>query len=242
MSELDEHQRRVGERYAAAAARITGQPDLGAVDADEADKIGQRLYIGQLDPDLTTIAAGSIGCGNPVAVAELHPGQTVLDLGSGAGLDVLLSARRVGPTGRAIGLDMTEDMLQLARRNADEAGVTNAEFLPGTIENIPLPAASVDVVISNCVIALSADKSRVFAEIRRVLRPGGRLGISDVITEDDLTDEQRATNTAECLAHAHTPADYLATLHTAGLDHASITVTHEVGNGLHAAIIKATKP
>lgn len=242
MSETDEHQRRVGERYAAAAARITAHPTVGAVNADEVDKIGQQLYAGQLDPDLTTIAAGSIGCGNPVAVAELHPGETVVDLGSGAGLDVLLSARRVGPAGRAIGLDSTDEMLELARRNADEAGVTNAEFLPGTIENIPLPSASVDVVISNCVIALSADKSRVFAEIHRVLRPGGRVGISDVIADEHLTDEQRAANTAECLAHAQTRADYQTTLCVAGLDNVSITITHEVGNGLHAAVIKAAKP
>lgn len=242
MRERDARQQRVGTRYQAAAARITGQPALGAVDPEEADKIGRQLYAGQLDPDLHTIAAGSIGCGNPVAVAELLPGETVLDLGSGAGLDVVLSARRVGPTGRVIGLDMTQDMLELARRNARDAGVTNAEFLPGTIENIPLPDNSVDVVISNCVIALSADKPRVFAEIHRVLRPGGRVGISDVLADTQLTEQQRATNTAECLDTAQTDTEYRATLHTAGLRDIAITRTHEVSNGLHAAIIQAAKP
>lgn len=235
------HQQRVSQRYAAAAHQITHNPATGPVAPDEAETIGQNLYEGQLDPDLTTIAAGSIGCGNPVAVAELHPGETVLDLGSGAGLDMLLSARRVGPTGRAIGLDMTEEMLTLARRNARHAGASNAEFLRGTIENIPLPDASIDVVISNCVIALSADKPRVFAEIHRVLRPGGRLGISDVIAEPDLTEEQRATNTVECLDSAQTESEYLALLDAAGLRDATVTVTHAIGNGLHAAIITATK-
>jgi SAM-dependent methyltransferase len=143
-----QHRQRVGERYAAAARQISGNPTGGAISAEEADKIGQARYGDHLDPDLADIAAGSIGCGNPVAVAELNPGETVLDLGSGAGLDVLLSARRVGPTGRAIGLDMTPEMLELARRNAEAAGVHNAQFLAGTIEDIPLPDASVDVVIS----------------------------------------------------------------------------------------------
>lgn len=237
-----EHRQRVAERYAAAAQRITANPAHGAISPEEADKIGRRLYRNDLDPDLTVIAAGSIGCGNPAAVADLHPGETVLDLGSGAGLDVLLSARRVGPTGRAIGLDMTGEMLDLAHRNASKTGATNVEFLRGTIENIPLPDTSVDVVISNCVIALSADQPRVFAEIHRVLRSGGRLGINDVIASPDLTEEQRATNATECLGSAQTRASYLALLSSAGLRGATITTTHKIGNDLHAAIIKAIKP
>jgi arsenite methyltransferase len=237
-----QHQQRVAERYAAAAHRITADPAHGAISPEEADNIGQSLYGDDLDSDLAMVAAGSIGCGNPTAVADLHPGETVLDLGSGAGLDVLLSARRVGPTGRAIGLDMTGEMLDLTRRNASTTGATNVEFLRGTIENIPLPDASVDVVISNCVIALSADQPRVFAEIHRVLRPGGRLGINDVIAGPDLTEEQRAVNTTDCLGSAQTEATYLALLRSAGLRDATITTTHEIGNGLHAAIVKATKP
>jgi arsenite methyltransferase len=237
-----QHRQRVGERYAAAARQISGNPTGGAISAEEADKIGQARYGDHLDPDLADIAAGSIGCGNPVAVAELNPGEIVLDLGSGAGLDVLLSARRVGPTGRAIGLDMTPEMLELARRNAEAAGVHNAQFLAGTIEDIPLPDASVDVVISNCVIALSADKPRVLSEIYRVLRPGGRLGISDVIADPDTAPEQHAVAATECLGDALTATAYLALLHDTGLREATVSVTHQVGGGLHAAIIQATRP
>jgi len=236
-----EHGEQVTRRYAGAAQRIAAG-SATCVSAEEAGRIGHSLYVEGLDPDLAQFAAGSIGCGNPVAVAELAPGQTVLDLGSGSGLDVLLSGRRVGPTGRVIGLDMTEQMLDLARRNAAAAGAGNVEFRRGTIEDIPLPDASVDVVISNCVIALSADKPRVFAEIARVLRPGGRLGISDVLADPALTAADRAHNTAECLGGAQTEAEYAALLHAAGLTRISVTVTHEVGNGLHAAIIKAARP
>ncbi|HEX3785309.1 MAG TPA: GNAT family N-acetyltransferase [Pseudonocardiaceae bacterium] len=186
----------------------------------------------------------SLGCGNPVAVAELHPGETVLDLGSGAGLDVLASARRVGPTGRAIGLDMTENMLTLSRRHAAEQQVTNAEFLPGTIEDIPLPDNAVDVVISNCVITLSADKPRVFAEIARVLRPGGRVGISDILADFSLTDAERAAGAdrVECLTSSLTTDQYAAALTTAGLTGIELRRTHQVADKLHAAIVRATKP
>jgi ubiquinone/menaquinone biosynthesis C-methylase UbiE len=168
----------------------------------------------------------------------------VLDLGSGGGIDVLLSARRVGPTGKAYGLDMTEEMLALARRNATQAGATNVEFLMGHIEAIPLPAGTVDVVISNCVINLSVDKPAVFAETFRVLRPGGRLGVSDIVAEDHLTPEQRAERGSYvgCIAGALSKAEYQAGLEVAGFTEVSVTFTHPVGDGLHSAIIKATRP
>lgn len=186
----------------------------------------------------------SLGCGNPVTVADLHPSETVLDLGSGAGLDVLVSARRVGPTGRVIGLDMTPEMLDLARRHAAEQGVSHVEFHHGRIEDIPLPDASVDVVLSNCVITLSADKPRVFAEIARVLRPGGRIGITDVLAEFTLTDAERAAaaNRIECLTSSLTTDHYVATLATAGLAGIEVRRTHQVADKLHAANIRATKP
>jgi L-amino acid N-acyltransferase YncA/2-polyprenyl-3-methyl-5-hydroxy-6-metoxy-1,4-benzoquinol methylase len=185
-----------------------------------------------------------LGCGNPVAVAELNPGETVLDLGSGAGLDVLVSARRVGPTGRAIGLDMTPEMLAISRRHASDQGVANAEFLLGQIEAIPLPDNAVDVVISNCVITLSADKPRVFAEIARVLRPGGRIGIADIVADFSLTDAERAAGAdrVECLTSSLTTDQYVAALVTAGLSDIQIQRTHSVADKLQAAIVRATKP
>lgn len=209
------------------------------------DVFGAQLY-GPADrsalPDAATLA--SLGCGNPTAVAELREGETVLDLGSGGGIDVLLSARRVGPTGRAIGLDMTPEMLELARRNAAEAGATNVEFLEGTIEAIPLPDASVDVVISNCVINLAADKSAVLAEIARVLRPGGRIGVSDVVARDDLTPDQRAErgSFAGCIAGALSFGEYEDGLRAVGLSGVSVEPTHEVADGMYAAIVRASKP
>ena len=185
----------------------------------------------------------SLGCGNPLAVVDLHPGETVLDLGSGGGLDVLLSARRVAPGGIAYGLDASPDMLTLARANAAQAGVTNARFLHGHIEAIPLPDADVDVIVSNCVINLSADKPRVLAEACRVLRPGGRLGISDV-TADDGTDPGQlaeAEQQAGC-GVTLTQAQYRDLLQAAGFSGIAITSTHEAGPGLHSAIIRAAKP
>jgi arsenite methyltransferase len=177
-------------------------------------------------------------------VAELREGETVLDLGSGGGIDVLLSAKRVGPTGKAYGLDMTEEMLHLARANAAEAGATNVEFLTGHIEAIPLPAETVDVVISNCVINLSVDQPAVFAESFRVLRPGGRIGITDVVAEDHLSPEDRAEGGAwvGCMAGALTKFEYEAGLTAAGFEQVSVAFTHRVGDGLHSAIIKATRP
>jgi arsenite methyltransferase len=189
-------------------------------------------------------AGQSLGCGNPVEVADLRPGDTVLDLGSGGGLDVLLSARRVGPTGKAFGLDMTAEMLDLARERAAEAGAANVEFLAGRIEDIPLPANSVDVVISNCVIALSVDKAAVFAEIARVLRPGGRIGIADILADDTLTEADRArrAGNVECLAGALTQAGYRALLDAARFTEVEIRPTHSAGDQLFSAIIRAIKP
>ncbi len=186
----------------------------------------------------------SLGCGNPVALADLHEGETVLDLGSGGGLDVILSAKRVGPTGIAWGLDMTEEMLALARANAAEAGVTNAHFLRGHIEDVPLPAESVDVVISNCVINLSTDKPAVFRELARVLKPGGRLGISDVVAEDRLTPAQRAERGSYvgCIAGALSKAEYEEGLAEAGFENVLVEFTYEAAEGMHGAIVKATKP
>ena len=186
----------------------------------------------------------SLGCGNPLAVADLHPGQTVLDLGSGGGLDVLLSARRVAPGGTAYGLDASPDMLSLARANAAAAGITNATFLPGHIEDIPLPGRHVDVVISNCVINLSTDKPRVIAEAFRVLRPRGRLGISDVIADEGVDAAQLADAEQQigCLNGALTQREYADLLRAAGFTDVTVTPTHEAGPGLYSAIIQAAKP
>lgn len=185
----------------------------------------------------------SLGCGNPSAVADLHEGERVLDLGSGGGIDVLLSARRVGPTGFAYGVDMTDEMLDLARANAASAGATNVEFVKGTIEDVPLPDGSVDVVISNCVINLSTDKPAVLAEMFRVLAPGGRIGVSDVVAEGRLTPGERADRGSYvgCIAGALSTTEYLDGLATAGFTDTSVTFTHEVADGMHAAIVRATK-
>jgi arsenite methyltransferase len=186
----------------------------------------------------------SLGCGNPVAIADLDEGETVLDLGSGGGLDVILSAKRVGPTGIAWGLDMTEEMLALARANAAKAGVTNVHFLKGHIEDIPLPAESVDVVISNCVINLSTDKPAVFRELGRVLKPGGRLGISDVVAEDGLTRAEQAERGSYvgCIAGALSKSEYQEGLVAAGFEDVTVEFTYEAADRMHGAIVKATKP
>jgi SAM-dependent methyltransferase len=251
----------VRARYAAAADTITagagdcgcGQPaDCGCGDSccgtaatAEEPGFGAELYAA-LDRDQLpdTALLASLGCGNPTAVAELHEGETVLDLGSGGGIDVLLSAKRVGPSGKAYGVDMTEEMVALARRNAAEAGARNVEFLKGQIEAIPLPAETVDVVISNCVVNLSTDKPAVFAETFRVLKPGGRIGITDVVAEDYLSAEDRAERGAwvGCIAGALSRSEYEAGLALAGFEQVSVTFTHQVGDGLHSAIIKAAKP
>ena len=237
----------VRARYAEAAVAASARGSDSAVQASCCGPavFGEILYTdadrGAL-PEAAILA--SLGCGNPTAVAELRPGERVLDLGSGGGIDVILSARRVGPTGRAIGLDMTDEMLALAQRNAAEAGVTNVEFIRGTIESIPLPAGSVDVVISNCVINLAADKAAVLSEIARVLRPGGRVGVSDVVSDDDLSPEQRAQrgSYSGCIAGALSFAEYRAGLAAVGLTDVAIVATHAVADGLHGAIIRATKP
>lgn len=186
----------------------------------------------------------SLGCGNPVVVADLRPGERVLDLGSGGGIDVLLSARRVGPTGRAFGLDMTYEMLALSRSNADKAGASNVEFLKGTIESIPLPAASIDVVISNCVVNLSVDKPAVFAEMFRVLVPGGRIGITDVVAADHLSIQDRAERGSYvgCIAGALSRVEYVDGLTAVGFHNPTVEFTHQAVPGMHSAIIRATKP
>jgi SAM-dependent methyltransferase len=232
----------VRQKYAEAATGAgCGCGDGGCCSDGE---FGSSLYdISQRAelPDAAVLA--SLGCGNPTAVADLRDGETVLDLGSGGGIDVILSARRVGPTGHAYGLDMTEEMLDLARRNAAEAEIENVTFLQGLIEEIPLPDASVDVVISNCVINLSTDKPSVLREIGRVLRPGGRIGISDVVAEDRLEPEQRAERGSYvgCLAGALSTAEYADGLRAAGFDDISVEFTHEVADGMHGAIVKAMK-
>jgi L-amino acid N-acyltransferase YncA/2-polyprenyl-3-methyl-5-hydroxy-6-metoxy-1,4-benzoquinol methylase len=225
----------VRRRYAAAARGVS----VGGHDA----RFGATHY--PPDTDLPAgIVAASLGCGNPVEVADLRPGDTVLDLGSGGGLDVLLSARRVGPTGKAIGLDMTPEMLGLARHHATQAGATNVEFRAGRIEDIPLPDNSVDVVISNCVIALSVDKTAVLGEIARVLHPGGRIGITDILAADTLTDTDRAQRAGkvECLAEALTQADYRSLLEAAGFTDVEIRPIRPAGDHLLSAIIRANKP
>ena len=259
--DLREH---VRERYAEAARRVLAGRREAAAETDEGDaadagcgcgtggccegdagRFGKLLYASDDREQLPEAAVlASLGCGDPTAVAELREGETVLDLGSGGGIDVLLSAKRVGPTGRAYGLDMTEEMLALALRNRDEAGARNVEFLKGHIEDVPLPAATVDVVISNCVINLSSDKPAVFREIARVLKPGGRIGISDVVADDGLSPEERETRGSfvGCIAGALSFSEYREGLERHGLEDVSITPTHSVGDGMYSAIVRARKP
>lgn len=244
-SDLRDH---VRQRYAAAATAVTtgcgesccGGPP-GAVDA----AFGSSLYGADERnevPDDAVLA--SLGCGNPTAVADLHDGETVLDLGSGGGIDVLLSARRVGPHGFAYGVDMTDEMLTLAEANRATAGATNVAFLKGTIEDVPLPDASIDVVISNCVINLSTDKPAVLAEMFRVLKPGGRIGVSDVVAEDHLSPADRAERGSYvgCIAGALSRTEYLEGLAAVGFANAEVTFTHEAAPEMHSAIVRAAKP
>jgi SAM-dependent methyltransferase len=254
MTETDEIREAVRTRYAAAAESVGEKTDPGAsccgpgsaaLTDEEARVFGASLYDeaaqGEL-PDTATMA--SLGCGNPTAVAELGDGETVLDLGSGGGIDVLLSAKRVGPTGKAYGLDMTDEMLALARENQRKAGVENVEWLRGEIERVPLPANTVDVVISNCVINLSGDKPAVLAEAARVLKPGGRFAVSDVIADEDMDAATRA-DMAEwtgCIAGALTQREFEEALTAAGLEDVEITETHRVHDKAASAIIRARKP
>jgi arsenite methyltransferase len=262
--EIGDIREHVRERYAEAARVVTqgtrsaedragccgesqggccGEPSTTC--CGDTNSFGSELYEISDRRSLPEAAVlASLGCGNPTAVAELKPGETVLDLGSGGGIDVLLSARRVGPTGKAYGLDMTDEMLALALENKANAGIDNAEFLKGYIEAIPLPANMVDVVISNCVVNLAADKQRVFTETFRVLRPGGRIGISDVVSSNELSPSQRAEKGSYvgCIAGALSFSEYEAGLEGAGFENISITPTHEVAEGMHSAIVRGNKP
>jgi arsenite methyltransferase len=250
----------VRERYAAAATAVTEStssgccgapaaidgcgPDISSRDKQGNEVFGAVLYDGEGDAAPQAAVEASLGCGVPTAVADLHEGETVLDLGSGAGADVLISARRVGATGRAIGLDMTDEMLALARANASEAGIDNVEFVKGYIEEIPLADDSVDVVISNCVINLSADKRKVLAEAARVLKPGGRFAVSDVIADPDMDDATRADmqQWTGCIAGALTRAEFEDALAAAGLTDIEINETHRVHEHATSAIVRARKP
>jgi arsenite methyltransferase len=265
MTEVDLREQ-VRERYAAAAVAVTETRrdalpvvDTGCCGPSAAESnasccggggevdaaFGSSLYSADEQGELPAEAvAASLGCGNPLAVAELRAGERVLDLGSGGGIDVLLSARRVGEAGFAYGVDMTDEMLALARANAAKAEASNVEFLKGTIEDVPLPDAAVDVVISNCVINLSTDKPAVLAEMYRVLAPGGRIGVSDVVAEDQLTPADRATRGSYvgCIAGALSRQEYLDGLAAAGFVDAEVTFTHEAAPGMHSAIVRAVKP
>jgi SAM-dependent methyltransferase len=246
----DQLREQVRQRYAEAARTVTEGSGAGCgsgscCESDPPGAFGEVLYSADEKGALPDAAAlASLGCGNPTAVADLHEGEVVLDLGSGGGIDVILSARRVGPTGVAYGLDMTDEMLALAQRNARDADVQNVHFLKGLIEAIPLPADAVDVVISNCVINLSTDKPAVLTEMWRVLRPGGRIGISDVVAEDRLSAEERLErgDFAGCITGAMSLGEYTAGLEAAGFEDVSVTFTHEITDGMHGAIVKARKP
>ena len=232
-----------GEAGCGPAAAFT-DPDMRSTDKDGTEVFGQALYEAEADIAPKAAVEASLGCGVPTAVADLHEGETVLDLGSGAGADVLISARRVGTTGKAIGLDMTDEMLELARANAVEAGVENVEFVKGYIEEIPLADSSVDVVISNCVISLSANKLKVLAEAARVLKPGGRFAVSDVIADPDMDEATRADmeQWTGCIAGALTRKEFERALTEAGLSDVDVRQTHRVHEHATSAIVRATKP
>jgi SAM-dependent methyltransferase len=239
----------IRDHYAAAATAVAEGNGDGCCGSAGCGPAVDDLTGGQYSADdraqLPAAAVqASLGCGNPLLVADLNAGETVLDLGSGGGIDVLLSARRVGPTGKAYGLDMTDEMLDLARRNAAEAAASNVEFLKGSIEAIPLPDTSVDVVISNCVINLALDKQAVFAEVFRVLRPGGRVGVSDIVAEDSLTAAERGERGkwVGCIAGALSQREYAEGLIAAGFSDVEVRFTHEVADGMHSAVVRALKP
>jgi len=231
-----------GQKTLAVATSCCGGAPLATTDEQGREVFGAELYGHEAEGAPDSAVAASLGCGVPTAVADLHPGEVVLDLGSGAGADVLISARRVAPGGRAIGLDMTVEMLELARRNATNAGVDNVEFVQGYLEDIPLPDDSVDVVISNCVLNLAADKNVVLAEAARVLRPGGRLAISDVIADEGMDETTKAdmTEWTGCIAGALTQSEFAGALTDAGFTDIEIRPTHRVHTHAQAAIIRAT--
>jgi len=246
----EELREEVRRRYAESARAVTEGTSCGCgsgsccEDGTEPVNAGEALYDAEQRDELPEAAVlASLGCGNPVMVADLGEGETVLDLGSGGGIDVILSAKRVGETGLAYGLDMTDEMLALARRNAQDAGIRNAIFLKGIIEEIPLPADSIDVVISNCVVNLSTDKAAVLTEIARVLKPGGRMGISDIVAEDRLSPDERGERGSYvgCIAGALSKGEFEAGLEAAGFEQVSVEFTHEVADGMHGAIVKAVK-
>jgi arsenite methyltransferase len=231
LTDGDEIREAVRERYARAALDAAADSEAGCCTTSQSEC--------GCGPSSTPL-----GCGNPTAVADLHPGEVVLDLGSGGGEDVFISAARVGPEGRVYGVDMTEEMLALARRNQREAGVENVDFLKGTIEDVPLPDDSVDVVISNCVINLSADKPSVFREAARVLRPGGRFAVTDIVADEGMDDETRAdlAKWAGCLAGALTRDEFKAGLEAVGFEGVEIKETHRVHDQAGSAIVRARMP
>jgi arsenite methyltransferase len=247
MSAEVELREKVRERYASSATNSDGCCGAGACAPDPTfvnDLTAGTYSQSELSAIPGRAVEASLGCGNPTAVAELMDGDRVLDLGSGGGIDVLLSARRVGLDGFVYGLDMTDEMLDLARRNAADAGATNVEFIKGYIEQIPLEDGAIDVVISNCVINLSVDKPAVFAEISRVLRPGGRLGISDIVAQDSLSPSERAErgDWVGCIAGALSYSEYRTGLEAAGFEQISLTPAHEVAEGMDSVIVRAYKP
>ena len=249
LAEVDDIRETVRAKYAAAARQAAGAGswccEAGFDPCDTGTQtFGATLYGQEGEEAPQEAVNASLGCGVPTAVADLHEGETVLDLGSGAGADVFISARRVGPSGRAIGLDMTDEMLELARANAREAGIDNAEFLKGYLEDVPLGDETVDVVISNCVINLAADKRRVLSEAARVLRPGGRFAISDVIADPDMDEQTRADMAAwtGCIAGALTETEFRSALDSAGFSEIEITETHRVHEHAGSAIVRARKP